>query len=342
MPGTRRHRQFRMRVLVPLLLVSVTSAPVHAGRHLGMGRIGEQGYKSPSGVFALRINPEDEWGKHGAAYRLTENGKEVWAGAKPYTLREVVVTDKGMVAGFAYRIDQVLPTQQERRERRSTAGPRRPPEFLHIVILWPDGTERLNDYRERVHPGYYSTPPTPFKPYLRGLTVDSDNDRMIARVQTREEGPQWWIYRLSQYEAPVRFDPRQRMYAPSPWRWVMDVKPINGTSLLLVHWYDEGAIHGVEDDGGLFTVFNGEYRPIWSYQSSHDYSELREEYPPYWKGGRNAYFRDNPGILILDTPGEFGVRIYRENQLVRFRVQKDDADEYAVTEIGRSDWPDDK
>jgi hypothetical protein len=59
-------------------------------------------YASPSGKYALFVNPSDLYGRGKASYRLTLNGGEVWSAEKPYTFWEACVTDNGLVGGYAY------------------------------------------------------------------------------------------------------------------------------------------------------------------------------------------------------------------------------------------------
>src|SRR4051794_30062796 len=59
-------------------------------------------YVSPSGRFALHVDPSDVRGRGRAAYRLTEDGREVWSGEKPFSLWDARVTDRGVAGGYAY------------------------------------------------------------------------------------------------------------------------------------------------------------------------------------------------------------------------------------------------
>jgi hypothetical protein len=59
-------------------------------------------YRSPSGAYALTIDPSDRNGAGPAAYRMTHNGKLVWGNELGFTLWEAQVTERGEVGGYAY------------------------------------------------------------------------------------------------------------------------------------------------------------------------------------------------------------------------------------------------
>ena len=257
-------------ILACVLAVASLPQPAPARNRPGVGLAQPTQYVSPSGGDALFVDPADRHGHGGAKYRLCRNGVEVWSSEKPYTLREVVVTDQGVAAGFAYRMG---PKQDEPGGLRRLfgRGPS-PPEYLHISIFGADGTEILNDVTERAQPSYHRGPPSPSRPYLEQLLVDPANDRVVARVAAR--GERWWVYRLSTGESLSRFDPTERMEDTENLRYILDARPVAGTSLLLVHWYLKGPDYKVKDDGGRFTLLDAEFNPIWSFGATNDYAEL--------------------------------------------------------------------
>ena len=61
-------------------------------------------YYSPSGHFALHVDPSQRQGKGPADYRLLMDGQEVWSGERPFTFRNACVLDDGTVKGYVYSL----------------------------------------------------------------------------------------------------------------------------------------------------------------------------------------------------------------------------------------------
>ena len=80
---------------------------------------------SPSGHFALWENPSQPTGAGEAFYRLTKDGKTIWARNIAFSLAEFAVTDDGTVGGYGY-----------------SEGVQRPGKLI-VAILNPDSTARL-------------------------------------------------------------------------------------------------------------------------------------------------------------------------------------------------------
>ncbi len=336
MLGTGRTWSSASVILAGLMTFACASTALLGASPPGVGVAQPTNYVSPSGVYALYVDPADRYGEGGAKYRLSKNGVEVWSGEKPYTLREAVVTDEGLAAGFAYRTG---PKQEELEgQPRPVGGPQNPPEYLHIVVFGADGREVLNDVTERVHPPYLSEPPSPLYPYLEQLMVDPANDRVIARVGAR--GARWWVYRLSTGESLSRFDPAERMEDTENLRHVLEARPVAQTPLLLVHWYLKGPDYKTKDDGGRFTLLDAEFNPVWSFDAANDYAELDLHKDAFMGRGPSDYFQDHPAILRTDKPRRFGIRLFAENKEVAFSVRPVAEGGYEITELGRIDIPD--
>ena len=58
--------------------------------------------RSLSGEFVWEVDPSDMYGAGSARYRVLRNGSVLWQGEEPFTLRDCVVADSGLVAGYAY------------------------------------------------------------------------------------------------------------------------------------------------------------------------------------------------------------------------------------------------
>jgi len=135
-----------------LIVIGLLFNEARAERLPGVGIVHPNKSVSPNGQYALSIIPSDRYGRSSATYRFLRDGVQVWTRELPYTLRNVVLTNKGIVVGFAYRTCQAFDDREN--------VPLDPPEFLHIVILAPDGSQILNDEIERKQT-FFSSPPTP-------------------------------------------------------------------------------------------------------------------------------------------------------------------------------------
>ncbi|MGC4047110.1 MAG: hypothetical protein QM758_25215 [Armatimonas sp.] len=88
-------------------------------------------YYSPSGRYALFVDPSSPTGSGSAFYRLTLSGKTIWERTHPFTLREAGVTDTGIVGGYGY--------SQGLEGWAKNPGPRLGYGTLDRVILNPTG-----------------------------------------------------------------------------------------------------------------------------------------------------------------------------------------------------------
>ncbi len=59
-------------------------------------------YRSPSGEYALTVDPSQLHGQGAGSYRMTKNGKKIWSRELAFTLFEALVTNAGEVMGYAY------------------------------------------------------------------------------------------------------------------------------------------------------------------------------------------------------------------------------------------------
>ncbi|UCC30531.1 MAG: hypothetical protein JSU86_20320, partial [Phycisphaerales bacterium] len=306
-----------------------------AGRP-GVGIAQPKNYVSPSGAYTLFVDPADRYGRGGAKYRLSKSGVEVWSGEKPYTLREVVLTDEGLAAGFAYR------TGSKRDEAEPSSffegGPQNPPEYVHVVILNAQGEEVLNDMTERMAPPH-TNPPLPARPYLEQLLVDRPNDRVVARVVAR--GARWWIYRLSTGASLARLDPRELTPDLPHLKYVVEARLLPDTPLILVHWYTKGPDYKVKDAGAVFALVDLEAGPVWSFQAENDYADIKFGWRRYG-GGTLSYFKKHPAILNTSVGGRFDLRLFAENKQASFVARQNDDGSWTVTELGRIDILDDE
>ncbi len=114
----------------------------------GFGPVQMGSFVSPSGEYSLHMDPAHGWGQYSAIYRLSSKGKVLWSEKRPYTLREIAVTDKGLVVGFAYSLlerqsSEVLDLNDHSHHY---------PDYFCLVIIDRDGRELLKDVKIRCLP----------------------------------------------------------------------------------------------------------------------------------------------------------------------------------------------
>ena len=320
MLGHRRTRHSACAMVLCGLVTTVLAFPTEAGGKPGVGIAQPMSYVSPSGVFALFVDPFDRQGYGGARYRLTQNGNEIWSGQKPYALREVTVTDDGLAAGMAYR---QLPRDEN--ERRA------PDRFMHITILGVDGGEILNEVTQQQYPRRSHGRP---QPDIAQFLVDPANDRLIARVNAR--GAPWWTYRLSTGTALSRVNAKELAPDLENLKYVIHAQFLPDTPLTLVHWYTKGPDFKVKDAGGTFVLLDEELRPIWWMEAENDYAEV-DFGRSRFRGGPSAYFERHPALELTAPGGRFDLRLFAENKYVSLVARQTSGGEWNVAELGRVD-----
>lgn len=135
-------------------------------------------YDSPSGEFHLDVDPSSISGAGGARYRMSRRGTLAWEGEKPFTLSDAQVTREGVVVGYSYSEGVEVAEDSD----------------VHLVILNPDGSVRLD---ERIPRHYANVPDGPPEPYVLGAQVDLDGDRVIFRPGSGWIDGVWRVYELS-------------------------------------------------------------------------------------------------------------------------------------------------
>jgi len=276
---------------------------------------------SPSGEYTLRVEARDDYLRTSARYTLMSKGKEVWSGEKPYTLREMTVTDDGRVAGLAYRVAA----------RRSPDGRNRK-QYLHVVILDRTGKEILNDVVERkpgpkVDAGYVQ-----YVPFAEQILVDPDNDRVIVRGRDDDTPGDirldfWWIYRLSTGETLKRFRPVTGLFDLMPVYRTVRIGLVPGTDLVLIHWF-------LSVGGARFTLVAPEGNEVWSLDLEDDYAAL----PETTRSDLRPFLTRNPAVLSLGPQGRFELRFFASNQRVTFAAVQIGANLWDVREVSRADY----
>lgn len=260
---------------------------------------------SPSGRYALWVNPSDPDGKGKAFYRLSLDGKVLWEKEFPFTWVEAAVADDGTSCGYAYT------------EGEGGLG------NLEVAILAPSGAVRLDEKHARKGSRFFHTNPDP---KVDGWFMDPENDRMVVRVPDPDLNRMrevWWVYKLSNGE--------RRELTPSATgeqvNYLVDAKPLRGTPLTVLHWYRFDVTMG-----SAFTLIDGSAKQVWRWDVPDDYESGEQDERRYEL--REEVFRSG---ALLDTgrPNHFELRLGKLALRVTFRAELQNG-AWRVTEVGRA------
>lgn len=268
-------------------------------------------YTSPSGVYSLFVDPSERMGGSSAMYRFSKDGEEAWSDQREYTLRAVSVTDRGFIVGIAYRSDQAKGNAGH--DSRS---------YFHMVILGPRGETIVNEIAEQ-HPVHHASP----QPHAQQVLINPETDRAIFRVWGSENDhgwgqPSWWVYEIPTGELIEPFDPKTRLADTENVHFVLDARAVPATPLILVHWYLKGPDYKIQDQGGRFTLFDQDFKVIWSLDVPNDYAGI--EWNRRWAagGGPAEYFARNPAILDVGNGGQFCLRRFADDVRLSFKAER--------------------
>ena len=265
-------------------------------------------YTSPSGEYALAVEPGTMYGEGEASYRLTRKGKVAWSGKRPFTLWEAAVADDGTVAGYAY-------------ENGPHGFAPRPGKF-HVAILAPDGTTRLDETVEREDSRFIHALPNPL---AGGMFLDADRKRLVVRVgnpNLSEGGETWWVYDLATGKSLAKVPP---MAKEAGFQFVLRAVPVPGTPLVLLNWwhYDDNATKNPGAGAG-FTLIDlaDERQPksVWKKVVLGDYAFPDAPDDP-WRSDRSMEeIRRDGTILRCDEPRRFELHFVAAKERVTFEV----------------------
>jgi sugar lactone lactonase YvrE len=273
-------------------------------------------YTSAAGRCTLSVEPSDLYGRGSALYRLTRDGETAWSGERPFTLWQAGVADDGTVAGYAYT--HGWDGRRHKDGQESGAG------ALQIVILWPDGEERLSEAVPRGD-SYFDELPGPV---ANGIIFDAENDRFVARLRDpRENGERWHVYQLSTGKSLGILNPSEK--ASVQIHRIIAAAPVAGTPLTLVQWW--GYV------GARFMLMDPDLNPVWSLDLDRDYAIPGDETA---ENRLRQRIEKDSAILSAGRPSQFDLHFVAEKKRVTFSVQPDGQGGWAVAETARADYPD--
>ena len=256
-------------------------------------------YTSPSGEFELRVTPSNREGSGSARYELTRSGSVQWAGTHVFTLRQVLVTDGGTWAGYAY-----------------TDGELRVGEIV-IAVIGHDGIVQGSTRITRHGP---TMPDGGSGPAVFGMLREDASDRFIVRIANGARvGELWRAFRLSDGR-DMGFREAGAWLDDVTAAWTVFVERIPATPWVLVHWY---AIDGITP-GAVFEVVSFDGERLWKMELPGDYERSPLRRPPW-----NALASVGPDSRFEVSSVALGVRIEHV-------VEQDAVGSWRVRELSRA------
>ena len=272
---------------------------------------------STSGEYALFVDPSDIMGSGPADYRLTRHGETVWTNRFPFSLWNAAVSDSGAVAGCAYSHGWDGFPLKDFDDRLGD---------FSVVVLASDGALVAQDVYPRQHGGI-DAPPVPL---ALDVFFDGLRSNFVVRVDSTNQyadGEEWWVYDLASGERRATLQPKTRMPDPDMTRWILAVRPLPGTPLVLVHWwrYDKSK------RGGDFTLVDAAGQPVWTLSLPEDYEMLDRN----WGDTLFNHVQRNGAVLGVGPGPAFDLFHVREGQRVSYAVESDETGKWQVRETGR-------
>lgn len=242
-----------MKLLARILIAWVVSFALPNAEAAGV--VDAKNYMSPAGHYVLGIDPGDRTGAGPANYHLRKDGRTVWSGQRPFTLANALVTDEGIVGGYAYSDGN-----------ESAAG-----EFI-VVVVDVKGRTRLMERKARKESPYLHADPDP-----KGIGLILVDSRMVVRVsdpEVNDQSDMWWIYRLGTARSETKIQPQASIADAQRLGRMVDARPVNGTPLVLVQWllHNETTAGTAQGYGARFALLDRSGAAVWSTDFENDYS----------------------------------------------------------------------
>lgn len=268
-------------------------------------------YLSPSGHWSLRVEPIERSGTRGAEYVLRGGEQETWRRTRPFALWDAVITDDGRVAGFAYSGASI--------EAPSGGS-------LRILVLSPAGEVLLDEEHERQSSRFHHEAGVPT---ARGLFAQPELGRVVVRVADADKNRQaeeWWAYELATGKPLFQERPKETLALEPQIRSLIAARSIEGTPLVLLHWWRGDHDREPKEYGALFQLVDPEWQVVWTLARPMEYAE-------------------NPAGQVLPhqawsetgAPGRFSLHLVSESARATFGVERAD-DGWRVSEIGRTPY----
>jgi len=145
-------------------------------------------YQSPSRTFVLTVDPTDIYGRGEGNYLVRSNGIAIWSGTKLFTFYEAVISDTGIVGGYAYTHGI---------EGFSKEGRKAGEGEFHIAIMNQNGETVLDESTRRKPSLFLHAPPNPL---ANGVFLDDRQENLVVVLADEDVNNRtdlWWTYDLA-------------------------------------------------------------------------------------------------------------------------------------------------
>ncbi len=278
--------------------------------------------RSPSGNYALHVDPSTWSGLGPAIYTLMRDGEVLWSRQLDYTLRDVVVGDDGAFAGSA----------QRRTESHE----------LELMLLLLN--RECAPLFQAVLPREWQEMHGPEFPYAVGNLLIPELNRIVFRVvhyDSSREGLErgfevWRVVDGSTGKEITQTIPARHLEESRGVGRFAAVQSIRGTPLIAAH----GLVLSfgpVVESGAVFAVFDLEGTPVWERREALDYVIPNDEQASGWLW----YWVTQHGVLLdCSEPKRFEFALAREGKRVLCELTDDPArsGQWLVNEIHRADY----
>lgn len=287
----------------------------------GTGDLDPATYRSPSGRFELRVDPNHRSGAGPAQYELREGSRIVWKGERPFAYWSAVVADDGSAFGYAYS---------------QGTGWFSDGDFL-VATFAPDGAVRHVERTKQEGSRFLHTSPDPKS---NGIVVQSALRRAVVRIADPDLNravEAWWVYDLATGERVATLEPSWKLPHPESLRYVVRACEIRGTPLVLAQWWRYESSSRKSLCGGTFALVDPEGSPVWHLTLPEDYTIPGDEEA---RDRLQDEVSERGMVLRADEPRAFTLRFVREGVAARFAVEEapDAKEKWRVRETGRTPW----
>jgi hypothetical protein len=273
-------------------------------------------YSSTSGEFSLSVDPTDRVGRGPADYRFIKNGAVVWANRLPFTLYEAVVTDLGLVIGYAYTNGL---------EGFSEAGYKAGTGDFIVLILSEKGEVILKETHPRERSGFIDDVVP--NPAAKGIVVDGQGKRAIFRItdpDIRRRSERWWIYDPDTGKRRETVEPEKPI---GSYGLIFSIKAVPGTPLVLTQWSN----YATSQMGAIFALVDPQGKIIWDKKVDYSYSPQEKN-----RDEIERIIREYGAIIDVRKAGVFDLLFVTDRLRVSFAVVEQAPGKWEVKETGQS------
>ncbi|MFO0830597.1 MAG: hypothetical protein U0637_02015 [Phycisphaerales bacterium] len=250
------------------------------GSALADAQLDPKTYTSPGGHYTLRVNPSNPNGAGSGSYVFSHDGRQAWAGDKPFTLWDAVITDSGVVCGYAY--DTGLDGWCGGNDHGCP---------LSAIIIDANGDPVMKEERPRSLPKTAIIDPTPPpSPTVDGILVHEPSGTFILRLDGGhdERRESWAKFSLVRGGHSPDIFPDQPSHGQYGFHRAHRCELVPGTPLVFVQWFtsdlpDDNAKPGRgRTQGAVLSLLNMDGKEVWRLDVPGEYDGLGDRWSDYW------------------------------------------------------------